>query len=743
MAERSRDRFSSAESQPKFSGCSHFRRRNDNHLRCQQCRLNEGQSLCTQDSPCLVCKDWLPEAWAAQAKANAQKTRRKAATAAKAAKKASERDAMDDSVEIHASEDTLHFPSKRSSSEGSSKAKRTKTKAMSSGSSESKFVVSAVERPSSHGSDRRRWRSADRKRRHGADNRQDSSRCQSSRRREDERSRPSSSGGSSSRKRAESGSVSKASDTRPSASSSQHHRHHQSSGDRRSLSSASSRASPDRKSPPSHHERRRESADRTGHSYVARRDVQLSPKVVKPPEKRTITVISSPARQVHVESAPEVQDPAPVMDGPADDGPATGDGSATGDGPAISNGRATGNDPATGDSSNTGDGPATGDDSASGDGPITGDGPATGDGQDTVDDPAGVSVVESSQSSALQFDDLAEADVPARLPAAGVDGSAGHETPAATMPGGGPDVSMSTGTSSPLFPSILRSINQATLVDFMSLWTLLQRRMGQSSVPVAPACLPAQSSAPDTRHDSTPRRSATLARTPERRPRTPERFLRTPQRSTRTPDRRVRTPFRRARSCSESRDSISSSPVSRSSSVESPTRDGSPVNFTAAMDPDVKRAFSDDEDDEGDSRKISAAQYQIFRQAVTTSKGSFKDNPAKTKRASRASLLDLGDPEVTDRVSWLDQPSLKDTMVSTARIAQGLKDDKEVEKTTLSETLNTASSTFKFFTVKQIFPREPYRLKIHRDALYVSKLLVTTDSVTTRPLPIRCHIGRV
>ena len=39
----------------------------------------------------------------------------------------------------------------------------------------------------------------------------------------------------------------------------------------------------------------------------------------------------------------------------------------------------------------------------------------------------------------------------------------------------------------------------------------------------------------------------------------------------------------------------------------------------------------------------------------------------------------------------------------------------------MSETLNTASSTFKFFTVKQIFPREPYCLKVHRDALYVPK----------------------
>ena len=92
----------------------------------------EGQPLCTQDRPCLVCKDWLPEAWAAQAKANAQKTRRKAAAAAKAAKKASE-ETMDDFVEIHAPEEALQLPSKHSKSEGSSKTKRTKTKATTSG----------------------------------------------------------------------------------------------------------------------------------------------------------------------------------------------------------------------------------------------------------------------------------------------------------------------------------------------------------------------------------------------------------------------------------------------------------------------------------------------------------------------------------------------------------------------------------------------------------------------------------
>ena len=79
MAERSRDRSSSTESQPKFPECSHFRRRNDNHRRCQRRRLNDGLPLCTQDSPCRVCQDWLPEAWTAQAKAIAQRNRRKAA----------------------------------------------------------------------------------------------------------------------------------------------------------------------------------------------------------------------------------------------------------------------------------------------------------------------------------------------------------------------------------------------------------------------------------------------------------------------------------------------------------------------------------------------------------------------------------------------------------------------------------------------------------------------------------------
>ena len=78
------------------------------------------------------------------------------------------------------------------------------------------------------------------------------------------------------------------------------------------------------------------------------------------------------------------------------------------------------------------------------------------------------------------------------------------------------------------------------------------------------------------------------------------------------------------------------------------------MNFLAALDSEDKvkdRSITDDEDEDGPQKKVSAAQYQLFRQAVITSKGSFKVNPAKSCRVSRASLLDLGDSEVTDQVS--------------------------------------------------------------------------------------------
>ena len=184
------------------------------------------------------------------------------------------------------------------------------------------------------------------------------------------------------------------------------------------------------------------------------------------------------------------------------------------------------------------------------------------------------------------------------------------------------------------------------------MWTLMQRRMDGGMAPDAQS-RPVAQTPTMTRDHSPPRRSET------------------PVRRSRTPDRRPRTPIRRARVMDESRDSTCSrSPIRRSSSLEACTRDTSPVNFSAALNTEDKvedRTISDEEDDDGMQKKVSAAQYQLFRQAVTSSKGSFKINPSKSRRAHRASLMDLGETESSDRVSWLDQPSLVESNIQSYR----------------------------------------------------------------------------
>ena len=93
----------------------------------------------------------------------------------------------------------------------------------------------------------------------------------------------------------------------------------------------------------------------------------------------------------------------------------------------------------------------------------------------------------------------------------------------------------------------------------------------------------------------------------------------------------ARTPVRRARGLDDTREStLSHSPVTRSSSIDSLTRDAPPVNFSVALDPEDKvkeRPVTDDKDEDGDHKNVLAAQYQLFRQAVMTSKGSFKVKP--------------------------------------------------------------------------------------------------------------------
>ena len=103
MAESWDHRSSSQEPSPKFPRCLHFHRQGDNHDKCQQCCFNDGLHECTRKTPCQFCQVWIPENWNAHEKALKQKLKRKRASAAKKMQES----AIDDSIELHAPEDSL------------------------------------------------------------------------------------------------------------------------------------------------------------------------------------------------------------------------------------------------------------------------------------------------------------------------------------------------------------------------------------------------------------------------------------------------------------------------------------------------------------------------------------------------------------------------------------------------------------------------------------------------------------
>ena len=442
-----------------------------------------------------------------------------------------------------------------------------------------------------NGSEHHRSRSGDQGRRgHGSDRHHDSPRSRHSprHRRSGEQTRPTSLGGSSSRVRHAdpkdapgSGHASgRATEVRPSSSATHHQSHH-------SRPTADSRS----RSRSQHYDRRESVGSvKSGTSYMSRREVQLSPVAPQQAVKRTITVISLPPRPAEMDDSAEVTGPA--------------DSAALADSAGVTG---------LSDSAEARD--SAGYESAGELGSIVEDEPhIVYDSANVADsaqdqDPAGA---DSAQPQDSAGDDSARSD-----------GSAAQGTPVARQ-----DNSMVSDVSSLMFPSLPRSINQETLVDFMSMWTLMQGRMDSGMAAPDTQSKPVDQT-PTTRHDQTrPRRS------------------RTPVRPSRTPDRRPRPPVRHARGMDESRDSTHSrSPIRRSSSSESCTRDASPVDFSAALNTEDKvkdRTISEDEDDEGSQKKVSAAQYQLLRQAMTSSKGTFKVNPSKSPRASDGSSKEWG-----------------------------------------------------------------------------------------------------
>ena len=117
MADSHDRRSSSRESAPKFPKCSFFRKKRDNHKHCQQCRFNDGDHECSRQTPCVVSESWLTENWPPQ------KLKRKAAAASKKLQ-----EAMDNSVEIHAPEETLGPQEKKSKKSDRSSHHKSKSK---------------------------------------------------------------------------------------------------------------------------------------------------------------------------------------------------------------------------------------------------------------------------------------------------------------------------------------------------------------------------------------------------------------------------------------------------------------------------------------------------------------------------------------------------------------------------------------------------------------------------------------
>ena len=147
----------------------------------------------------------------------------------------------------------------------------------------------------------------------------------------------------------------------------------------------------------------------------------------------------------------------------------------------------------------------------------------------------------------------------------------------------------------------------------------------------------------------------------------------------------VRPPRRsRSRSCSRVR-SRSRSLLERPVSPAVSPRTGSALSsrlFPAPRERDaspVRLSTSREEPDEAD--RVSFAQYELFRQAVQSSKAAFQAAPAAVRRATQVSLLDLGDEDCPERVTWKDQPSMMRIIQSAGRLAQGLLGDEVPEPT--------------------------------------------------------------
>ena len=121
-------------------------------------------------------------------------------------------------------------------------------------------------------------------------------------------------------------------------------------------------------------------------------------------------------------------------------------------------------------------------------------------------------------------------------------------------------------------------------------------------------------------------------------------------------------------------------------------------------------------DDDGSDIMVSPSRYSIFRNAVRTSRGAYTSVNPRGEGLAKASMVHLSQDDKPEKVAWSVQPQLRHAIDHVSMLAQGVKKIDKVAKTPLCEHTFRESS-FKFLKPNEVFDRkENFRLKVDPDS---------------------------
>ena len=121
-------------------------------------------------------------------------------------------------------------------------------------------------------------------------------------------------------------------------------------------------------------------------------------------------------------------------------------------------------------------------------------------------------------------------------------------------------------------------------------------------------------------------------------------------------------------------------------------------------------------DDDGSDIMVSPSRYSIFRNAVRTSRGAYTSVNPSGEGLTKASMVHLSQDDNPEKVAWSVPPQLRHAIDYVSMFAQGVKKIDKVAKTPLCEH-TSRESLFKFLKPNEVFDRkENFCLKVDPDS---------------------------